>query len=43
MRCDVDWFVGQYPCDGLLAAGLGQAPLICDELGGGGDQGGQGQ
>ena len=35
---DVDWFVGDDPGDRLLAAGLGEAAIVGDELVGGGDQ-----
>ena len=38
MLGDVDWFVGDDPGDGLLAAGLGEAAIVGDELVGGGDQ-----
>ena len=41
-RGDDDWFVGDDPGDGLLAAGLGQAPLVLNELRRGGDEGGEG-
>ena len=37
-----DGLVGDDPGDGLLAAGLGQAPLVLDELRVGGDEGGEG-
>ena len=43
MRRDVDRFVRKYPGDRLLAAGLCQTSLVCDELAGGGDQSAQGQ
>ena len=41
LRGDVDGLVGEQPGDGLLAAGLGQAALVADELRGGRDEGGQ--
>ena len=42
LRGDDDGFVRNDPGDGLLAAGLGEAPLVLDELRHGGDEGGEG-
>ena len=42
LRGDDDGLVRDDPGDGLLAAGLGQAPLVLDELRVGGDEGGEG-
>ena len=41
LRGDDDGLVRDDPGDGLLAAGLGQAPLVLDELRLGGDEGGE--